>query len=166
MASNPQDLFIGKGIVSFTPVGGQKRDLGEVSNFATTPTLEKLEYKGNRSGVKSTVRTVIVEKSATFTFTMAEFSIDNLALALLGTVDTGGTTLDIFANSEIKGALECEGTNDVGPRYTVLLPNVSIVPQGEVGFITDEWGALEVSGDINVDELGKFGTVTQTRAGQ
>ena len=166
MASNPLDLYIGKGILSFTPDGGVKRDLGEVDTFAVTPALEKIEKKGNRAGVKSTVRTVIVEKSATFNFVMSEFSVENLALGMLGELDTAGTTLDIFKLSEVKGALEYVGTNDIGPRFTVLLPNVSITPQGEVGFITDEWGTLEVSGDVNLDGTGSFGTVTQTRAGQ
>ena len=146
--------------------GGQKRDLGEVDSFSVTPALEKLEKKGNRSGVKSTVRTVIVEKSATFSFVMSEFSVENLALGMLGTLDTAGTTIDIFANSEVRGALEYVGTNDIGPRFTVVLPNVSIVPQGEVGFITHEFGTLEVSGDVNLDENGSFGTVVKTREGQ
>lgn len=166
MATNPLDLFIGKGIVSFTPTGGTKRDLGEVDSFAITPALEKLQKKGNRAGVKSTVRTVIVEKTATFTLVMSEFSTENLALAMLGELDTAGTTIDIFANSEITGELEYVGTNDIGPRYTVVLPNVSITPSGDVGFITDEWGQLEISGDVNLDELGSFGTATQTRAGE
>ncbi len=163
--TNPLDLSIGKGIVSFTPSGGSKRDLGECESLEITPALEKLEYKGNRSGVRSTVRSIILEKTAQARFVLAEWSPENLALAMLGQVDTAGTGFEIFAESEIAGELEFVGTNDIGPKYTVILPNVSIIPQGAVSFISDEWGRLELTADVLLDEYGSFGTVTQTEAG-
>lgn len=165
MASNPLDLFIGKGIVTFTPSGGAARDLGEVEVFDFTPSLEKLEYKGNRSGVKSTVRSVVTEKSGLLRLVMAEWSVENLALSLLGEVDTAGTGLEIFAASEIAGEIVLVGTNDIGPKYTVTIPNVSFIPQGTTSFITDEWGKLELQGEVGIDETGSFGTVVQTAAG-
>lgn len=70
---------------------------------------------------------------------------------------TQPATIDIFANSDARGALRFEGTNDVGPRVTLEFPSVSFTPSSSINPITDEWGQIEVTGDVNA-VAGKFGT--------
>ncbi len=170
MASKPLEYFIGKGILSWTPEGGTIRDLGNCPTFEITPGLERLDHFSSRTGVRSKDRSIVIEKTAQVRIVMDEWSPENLAMALMSTVVTTAgppeeITIDIFAQNAIAGALSFEGTNEIGSKYSILLPNVSFIPQGTLGFIQDEWGQLELNGDILVDGTGSFGTVTLLSAG-
>lgn len=157
------DYYIGKGIVSFQKTGDVAyRDVGNVPEFEFTPALEELEHFSSRSGVRSKDRTIVIEKSGSLRIVLEEFTMSNLALAFLGTLteDTSGSVIDIFAENSITGAVRFVGQNEVGARFQVDFPNVSFIPSGSVGLITDEWGQIELTGDVLVDETGSFGTVT------
>lgn len=68
-------------------------------------------------------------------------------------------TIDIFSETEIEGAIRFIGTNDVGPRMQMDFPSVTLTPSSAVSPITDEWGRLEINGDVNADPVtGSFGT--------
>jgi hypothetical protein len=69
-------------------------------------------------------------------------------------------TLNIFAQSEIIGQVKFEGANDIGPMITMMLNNVMFRPSEAIGLISDEWGQLQVTGEVLVDDTGIFGTVT------
>lgn len=170
MASNPLDYFIGKGIVSWTPSGGTIRDLGNVPTFEMTPALERLDHFSARTGIRSKDRSIVVEKTMQLRLVLDEWNVDNLAMALMSTPVTAVgppevTTIDIFADSALAGAISFQGTNEVGAKYDILLPNVSLIPAGTLGWITDEYGQIELTGDILVDGTGSFGTVTLAAAG-
>lgn len=162
-APSINNYYIGKGALFWTPVGGEERDLGEVPEFEFTPSVEKLPHYSNRQGVRVKDREVVTEKSATVRLVMEEWTIENLAMALAGSAPvtdetTGRTSFDILAASEVRGALRFEGTNDVGPQITINLPLVAFTPSGSISPITDEWGGLEVSGDVLAVD-GSFGTL-------
>lgn len=161
MAASVSNYFIGKGVLSFTPTGGEKRDLGNVPEFEITPELEELPHNSSRAGVRSEDRSIVIEKRATVRVVLEEWTPENLGLALLAdpVVAQGITTLDIFSNNAIDGALEFIGSNEIGSRYKVELPKVSFIPSGSLGFITDEWGQIELNGKVLLD-AGSFGTVT------
>lgn len=167
MATDPLQYYIGKGIVSFTPAGGTKRDLGNVPTLEFTPNLEKLEHKSSRTGVSTTDRTIILSKGGTVRLIMEEWNIDNLALALLGSTPAAGS-FDIFANNSVNGELEFVSANEVGPTITMTLYNVTFNPSGTIGFLSDEWGQLELEGDVGVatsgENAGKIGTMDVTAA--
>lgn len=166
MATDPLQYYIGKGVVSFTPAGGTKRDLGNVPTLEFSPTLEKLEHKSSRLGVSTTDRVIILSKGGTIRIIMEEWNIDNLALALLGTASAG--SIDIFATNSISGELEFVSANEVGPQITLTFYNVTFNPSGTLGFITDEWGQLELEGDVAAApsgaNAGKIGTMLVTAA--
>lgn len=160
---NILNYFIGKGKVSFKKTGDMSfRDLGNVPVFEFTPEITKLEHFSARAGVKSKDRTVVTEKKGTIKMTMDEWSTKNLAMALLGdiTVDSAGRdVIDIFSTNAVSGELLFHGTNEVGPRYEWHFLKVDFIPGSSVSPLSDEWGQLEVTGDVATTDEG-FGTVT------
>src|SRR6187399_383349 len=70
-------------------------------------------------------------------------------------------TLNIGLQSQIIGELNFTGTNDIGPQIVINLPVVQFGPSGAIGFIQDEYGQLELTGDVLADATtGSFGTIT------
>jgi len=148
-----QDYYIGKGIVSFkqAPTETTFRDVGNVPEFEWQPEIEKLDHFSSRSGVKSKDRSIIVSKAGQTRIVLEEWTIDNLAVAFLGgkNVDAGTTHIDIFNKSEVTGQLKFVGTNDVGTKFELLLLSVSFIPGSAINMISDEWGSLELTGEVS-----------------
>jgi hypothetical protein len=164
-APDVNNYYIGKGIVSFKKVGDSVfRDLGNVPVFEFTPTIEKLDHFSSRTGVKTKDRTVVISKSATIKLTLEEWNAANLALALLGEIDTntsGQEVIEIFGSSSIKGELKFTGANAVGATYEWHLLNVEFIPGDSVSPINEEWGTLQVTGEVATGAGNSFGTVTK-----
>ncbi len=74
---------------------------------------------------------------------------------------TAGIALDIFSASEIDGWVRFVGTNDYGANITIDLPNVVFKPSGSFNPISDEWGQVEVTGEVTAPS-GSFGTMYWT----
>lgn len=163
-AADIDNTFIGKGIVKFQKAGETTyRDLGEVPEFEYTATVDKLDYFSSRSGIRTKARSVIRERSANVRIVMSEVTADNFALALMGDAVADAApdtsyTIDIFSLSEIVGALRFVGTNDVGAKVQLDFGNVSITPSASFSPISEEWGQLEVTAEVLVDDAGKYGT--------
>jgi hypothetical protein len=152
-----------KGIVKFTPEGGSEIDLGNAPEFELTPAIDKLDHFSSRAGVRSKDRSVAREKTLGVRIVLDEFSPENVRLALLGgaiTTNTNGNPeFGIYAESEISGSLTFTGTNDIGTKINLQLPNVSFLPSSAIAFISEEWGTMELSGDVLFDEASNdFGT--------
>jgi len=160
MAVSPStdNYQIGKGIVSFsTDDGVTFRDLGDVSVFEWTPTIEKLDHFSSRSGVKTKDKSVAITVAATLKVTMSEITAANLALMALGTVDTdtaGNSLIKSLDLSEVEGIIKFVGTNDVGLKVN-FIGKVSFVPSGSFNPISEEWNTLEVTGEmVTTDAYG------------
>lgn len=169
---NPNTLnyYIGKGIVSFRKSGDSDfRDLGNASVFEVSPEIVQLAHFSSRTGVKTKDKTVTTEKGGKVNITLEEWSFENLRLALLGgnaELDSAGkNTFAIFGSDQIDGELKFVGTNDVGPRYQIDIPNVAFIPGKTVNPISEGWGVLELVGDLLADSTGSFGTVTELTDG-
>lgn len=169
MAASPQNLAVFKGIVSWKPAGASTfRDLGEVSALTITPELENIEYFSARSGVRTKVRDVVVQKSATLTMTIAEMTVDNIALGILGTVApqvTGDPGFIVgadpedqrqkvlgLAQDEVLGSLRYVGTNSVGRRFQVDVPSVSFKGGAALNLLSEEWATFEMTGEVLEDD--------------
>jgi hypothetical protein len=165
-----EGYLIGKGKVYFMREGESPavwRDMGNAPTFELTPKLTKLEHFSSREGVKVKDKTVVVEKAMELKLVLDEWTADNLALALLGTVtDTvspsGGKQIDIFSGNSVAGKIKCVGTNEVGPAWTYELNRVEFIPDKALGAISDEWGQIELTGDVTAVEGLGFGTATCT----
>jgi len=166
MAVSPStdNYYVGKGKISFKAVDEMTfRDLGNVSSLETTPNLTTLEHFSSREGVKKKDKEVVTEKKMTVTMVMDEWTADNLAMALLGDVDTdadGNKVIDIFSRNSFEGELKYEGTNEIGPQMDITLFRVVFKPGKSLNPISDEWGNIEIEGEVLANELGKFGTWT------
>lgn len=164
MATSPSVLnySILKGIVKFTPTGGVERDLGNAPEFELTPAVEKLDHFSSRAGVRSKDRSVVTEKTLTARIVLDEFTTENVQLGLMGgdiTTTTDGDEFGIFEDSEITGALTFTGTNDIGAKVHLLLPDVSFGPSGSLNLISDEWGQIELTAEVLYSEgAADFGT--------
>lgn len=158
MAADVNNYYIGKGVVSFKKEGDVDfRDVGNVPEFEFTPEIEELEHFSSREGVRTNDRTVVLQKSAQVRMVMEEWTLENLALAVLGTISS--SVIDIFAASEIKGQLKFVGSNDVGRKYEMLLNSVTFIPGSSLSLIGNEWGQIEVTGRC-ATVGGSFGTLT------
>lgn len=159
---DPRNYAIFKGIVHFTPEGGARTDLGNVSGFSLTPEVEKLPHYSSRSGVKTKDREVVVQKTNTITMVLEEMTALTFRLALLGTQGTdtdGNIVIEVDDTDLLRGLLEFEGTNEVGPKWNFNFPSVAISPSGAIDLISEEWAAIEVTGDIEATN-GVFYTAT------
>lgn len=170
ISPNVENLQVGKGTVEFKKTGDSTfRHLGNVSDMVITPEVETLEHFSSMEGTKKKDLIIILQQKAKCKITMEEFTPANFALMVYGDVDeaaVGGPEVEIFANSSITGALRFVGTNDVGPKITVDLYNVSFTPTGDLGLISDEWNNMEVTADVlaavSGENEGKFGIAKWT----
>lgn len=168
MATSPNVLnyFIGKGTITFTPLLGSPRDLGNAPAIKLTPSVTKLDHFSSRQGVKKKDLSVVTEQTLTLDITLDEITADNLALLLAGTVETGTGGEHIFqimSESEIKGAILFVGTNDVGNLVTLRLPSVSFGPSGGLDLISDGFGEIQLTGDV-LQVAGSFGEIDVVEA--
>jgi hypothetical protein len=74
-------------------------------------------------------------------------------------VDMAVSSLNIGTEPEKRGTLIFTGANDIGPQLVITLTNVQITPSAPMNFIGDEYGLLEVTGEVLADDTGSFGTV-------
>src|SRR5258707_5661760 len=104
-APNVNNYYLGKGVLKWKPVAGAFRDLGNAPQFEFVPAISRLDRWSSRLGVRSKDFSIIHEKTATIRMILEETGdTDNLALYLLGDVETGVNpydTIDIFTNSDI-----------------------------------------------------------------
>lgn len=170
LSPNTENLQVGKGIVSVWLDGDDAyRDLGNCTSATITPDADTLEHFSSREGVKKRDVLITIQQKANVKVTMEEFSAQNLAMMVYGTVDLadpGGPKVEIFGTSQVRGKLKFVGTNDVGPKITFELWNVNFVPTGDLEMISDEWNNMEVTGEVlsapGVQPIAAKGTYTAT----
>jgi len=74
-------------------------------------------------------------------------------------------TFNVYAASEVFGAVKFVGANAVGPQLQVDFPKVMFRPASAIGLIQEEWGQLTLTGEVLVDDTGVFGTLTHPDTG-
>ncbi len=72
---------------------------------------------------------------------------------------SGDMEFDLLAEDEIRGQIRFVGANSVGPQVAITLPLVSFIPSSAISLIGDEWGTLELAGEV-LTSAGSFGTAT------
>jgi hypothetical protein len=160
---------VSKGIVSWKPEGAADyRDLGNAPALSITPEIEFLEHFTSRAGIKSKDLEVPVQIAGQVSLTLDEFTIDNIALAILGQAEdqtigdpgfipflgqdeTQRRRVQLMTESTIIGALRYVGTNTVGKRVRVELPRVAFKGGSALQLISDEWNQFELTGELLLD---------------
>lgn len=166
------NYFQGTGYALWTPTGGVQRDLGNIVECELTPSVDKLEHKKTRGGSKKTDFTQYNNQAVAIRIALDEITAENLAMLLMSEVvtNTDGTkTLRLMSVSQITGALEFVGDNNVGNKVHGLFPSVSFGPTGSFSPISgDDFGQVEVTGDLlaieYTDGITDFGQMTVTDA--
>ena len=165
MGTSPDVLnyYIGKGVVSIKLDGeASYREVGNVPDFELTPEIEKLEHFSSMSGVRTKDRSVATTVGGTLRIVLDEFTAENLQLAVNGSVETdseGDQAISILALSELKGAVIFVGANDVGQQIDIHLLSVDFSGGSPVNLISNEWGQIEITGEL-LSVAGDFGTMT------
>lgn len=152
--------YMGKGIVSLTPeAGGTAVDVGNVSalNFNINENIIKLpNYRTAGGGTYAQVNRI---ESVEFTATLHDLSPENLAMVLFGTMTTSPeeTPTKAVIEALTTGAQTFEmvfaGVNEAatGKTVTVTVHRAKIGAAQGLGFIGDEFGALEITGEVLID---------------
>ncbi len=157
------NYYIGKGALSIKLTGeGSFRLVGNVPELELIPEIETLEHVSSQSGVKTVDREVVLQKGGTVRIVLDEITAENLQLAMVGELTTnsaGDKEIDIMSLSELKGAVEFVGANDIGQQVDISLLSVDFSKGAPVNLISDEWGQIEITGKL-LAVAGKFGTKT------
>lgn len=163
------DLYtIGKGIISFDklddaglPTG--LRDLGNAPTFLLTPAIEKLKHYSSREGIQKVDKVVNLSIGLTAKFSLDEYDIENLSMALLGTIS--GNVLNLLRANQIEGHLKFVSNNACGPNCIVDLWRVILQCNADVNFITNEWGTIDFEAELQDDQANHptqpYGTITR-----
>lgn len=148
--------YMGKGIIKLTPEGGgTARDVGNVSQleFAVNENIIKLpNYRTPGGGTYASVNRI---ESVQFTATLHDLSPENLAMVLFGTatVDATKATIEALTTGAQTFKLVFEGVNEAatGKQVDVTVHRAKIGAAQGLGFIGDEFAALEITGEVLID---------------
>jgi len=151
--------YMGKGIVKLTPeAGGLARDVGNVSalQFNVNENIIKLpNYRSAGGGTYAQVNRI---ESVEFTATLHDLSPENLAMVLFGTVDIDSNTptkatIEALTTGAQTFEMVFEGLNEAatGKTVTVTVHRAEIGAAQGLGFIGDDFGALEITGEVLID---------------
>jgi hypothetical protein len=169
LSPNIGNYYIGKGIVSIKLLGEPDFvDCGNCPQFEFTAKVTQLDHFSSRQGVRVKDFTAVIEIAGALNIVLEELTARNMGFALLG-LPTGGPsptpdTIDIFSSPVIYGAVKFQGTNIIGPIYSITFPLVKLSPSKALGLIQNTWGTVELDGDVLFDQvIQSFGTATVTQ---
>jgi len=169
LSPNIGNYYIGKGIVSIKLLGESKYvDCGNCPQFEFTAKVTQLDHYSSRTGVRVKDFTAVIEIAGSLNIVLEELTARNMGFGLLGLPFGGPSpapdTIDIFSNPVIYGSVKFQGTNVIGPVYTVTFPLVKLSPSKALGLIQNQWGTIDLDGDVLFDQvLQSFGTATVTQ---
>jgi hypothetical protein len=142
--------YMGKGVVTL-----DARDVGNVSNLQFNINENIIKLPNYRNGGGGTYASVNRIESVEFTATLHDLSPENLAMVLFGTTSTVTTVATIEALTTGAQTFEMvfTGLNEAttGKTVTVTVYKAKIGAAQGLGFISDDFGALEITGEVLID---------------
>jgi hypothetical protein len=150
LASSNGNYLYGKGRVYFKTSGGTAYiDLGNVPKFELAIELTKAEHYSSRSGIKEKDLELITQKKATTTFSLEEFSAENINLAFLGdSLQTSSQAAGYVANTST--ALVDDQYVDLGKHnvYVTKITHGSVTGTAFVAGETITGGTSSAAGKV------------------
>lgn len=148
--------YMGKGIITLRLEGESTAvDVGNVSalNFNINENIIKLpNYRTAGGGTYAQVNRI---ESVEFTATLHDLSPENMAMVVFGTATDDGTTATIEALTTGAQTFEMifSGVNEAntGKTVTVTVHRAKIGAAQGLGFIGDDFAALEITGEVLID---------------
>jgi hypothetical protein len=82
--------------------------------------------------------------------TLDEFSLENIALAGIGTLitDTGDSYVEVGNAGRVNKCFMFMGRNATGPKFQVLVPRASLLPMNKRELISEEFNTLACKGAV------------------
>jgi hypothetical protein len=90
----------------------------------------------------------------------------NYTAAALTAGSTALETIRVFNQSNIYGQLLFVPNNSTGPNNEVIFWYVSLTPDGDIGFISDDWMSWTMKGKVLSDSAGAYGGSTNEPYGR
>lgn len=148
--------YMGKGIVKLTPEGGgTARDVGNVSALSFNVNENIIKLPNYRSAGGGTYAQVNRIESVEFTAALHDLSPENLAMVAFGTTTTASNvaTIEALTTGAQTFKMVFEGVNEAatGKTVTVTVHRAKIGAAQGLGFIGDDFGALEITGEVLID---------------
>jgi len=140
------NYVVGKGSLSVgtwsgtTPPVGYT-DLGNCPSIEVEPTLERLPHFSSQASFKLKDKNPVIQTEYTVTFTCDELASANLNRYLLGSLSGG--VISAFQNTELEFALKFVSDNPVGPNKTWEFWRGTLMPNGALQLIGDEWMVMD-----------------------
>jgi hypothetical protein len=126
-----------------------ERHVGNATKFEAGVELTQVDHNERMNAARSVDRVFFPSSKATWSASLEEITPENLAMAFLGTVATNSDSnkvVSILATTSLRGALRFRGTNDVGSKFEVTIPQAQITPSGVFDFLGEDLGVLELEG--------------------
>ena len=167
--------YLGGGKLFWKPniVGAVESELAEVQDFTYKPTVETKEAFSKANVMKTLVARVVTSFGATVSFSVQKFNIENMAMALGGTITdevfaigatlpdmtvaTTVTTIPVIKvgdNPLIEGQLRFIGDEDGDQKPVMLIHNAAITTSGDIPMITEDFAKLSFEGAVLKTEKG------------
>lgn len=149
--------YMGKGIVTLELEGGAggPADIGNVSALSFNVNENIIKQKNYRTPGGGTYAQVNQIESVEVAMTLHDLSPENLAMVTFGTVTDASTTATIEALTSGAKTFKMvfAGVNEAntGKTVTVTAHRVKIGAASNLGLIGDDFGALEVTGELLID---------------
>jgi len=134
-------------------------DFGNCPSFKVNGEYETLEHFSDRTPIKTRDKKVILTRKGSLGITLDEMTKENLMLALMGKDSSG--KVKIFGETQVYGQVKLEQTNEVGNKFNWFFGNVSFIPGKEIEVIGNSWMTVEITGEVNMDANGEFGTLSE-----
>ena len=149
--------YMGKGVVTLELEGGAGGpvDVGNTSALSFNINENIIKLKNSRSGGGGTYAQVNQVESVEVAMTIHDLSPENLAMVLFGTTSSASdvATIEALTTGAQTFKMVFAGVNEVntGQTVTVTAHRVKIGAAQGLGFIGDDFGALEITGEVLID---------------
>jgi hypothetical protein len=130
---------------------GQYFELGKLF-VDTTGTITCTSDAGGTTHVNGTDYTIEPKSGKIFIMANSGIADDTELEVTFDTLDKSYYKLSAFDESAVEGELHFISDAAVGNNQQVKIWSVSLMPSGEMGFISEEWNSMEFECEIQKDE--------------
>lgn len=166
------ERYIGGGKLYFTPLlkngtQGEEFEIGEIQEATLSISTETVDAISKDNVMQKVVEKVVKSIGGSLKFTTQKITDKNKTMALLGTsteetFDIGDTLPDgttatkqltipvikVADNPLIEGQFRFVGDGDGEYKPVLLIYNASVIPSGDISYITDSFATLGFEGAV------------------
>lgn len=145
---------------------GTYDDMGNCSSCEIEPTVEKLPHYSSRSGFRTKDKNPTVQTDYMVNITLDEMAAENLRRYLIA--GGSGNNITAMQNAQQEYALRFISDNPIGPNQQWDFWKGTLMPNGALQLIGEEWIAMNIQFEGLADVAGHasspYFTVASTEA--